>query len=59
MTPYNTGKVLIGSAYTPRIKPEGSHALSGPHTRRDVDRSVAYWVVACAALLCVVLRVWG
>jgi hypothetical protein len=34
MTPYNTGKVKIGSAYTPRMKPEIAHGMTGPHKAR-------------------------
>ncbi len=37
-TPYNTGKVKIGGAYVPRMKPEHSHGMTGPHKRPFFDR---------------------
>ncbi len=39
MTPYNTGKVKIGAAYTPRPRPEYSHGFSGPHKRPFFERA--------------------
>lgn len=50
-TPYNTGKVKIGGAYVPRMKPETSHGITGPHKRPFFDR--ADWIVMRVALLAV------
>jgi hypothetical protein len=50
-TPYNTGKVQIGAAYTPRIKPETSHGITGPHKRPFFD--TADWLVVRVALFAV------
>lgn len=50
-TPYNTGKVKIGGAYVPRMKPETSHGITGPHKRPFFDR--ADRIVMRVALLAV------
>ena len=47
-TPYNTGKVRIGSAYTPRIKPLASQGVSGPHRRRLFDSPDRVVMATCA-----------
>lgn len=52
-TPYNTGKVKIGAAYTPRLRPEVAHGITGPHTRPFFDRHDRIVMRAC--LLAIVI----
>ncbi len=63
MTPYNTGKVKIGAAYTPRPRPEYSHGWSGPHKARffdRVDRPVTWTcLIATVAFVVIVLSGCG
>lgn len=57
-TPYNTGKVSIGSRYTPRIQPTASQGFSGPYKRRFFDKPDRVVLSTCAlavAALAVIL----
>jgi hypothetical protein len=58
MTPYNTGKVLIGSAYTPRIKPERASPVSGPNRPRSDGTRLWACVLAVSILAALALATW-